>query len=111
MRRDRRERPRRGGREQDNGSPGRRHGAARLAARFAALLSIRERVQGPEHPDTLIARANLAHTTGAAGDQGLARDQYAALLPIYERLAGAEHPDALSVRNQLAYWSEMTNDD
>ena len=37
---------------------------------------------GPEHPDTLTARANLAYWTGEAGDAAGARDQFAALLPI-----------------------------
>ena len=35
MRRDRREQPTRGGRERDNGSPGRRHSAARLRRRVS----------------------------------------------------------------------------
>ena len=30
---------------------------------YAALLPVRERVSGAEHPDTLTARANLAHWT------------------------------------------------
>src|SRR5664279_2487817 len=33
---------------------------------YAALLPIRERVSGPEHPDTLTARANLAYWTRQA---------------------------------------------
>ena len=37
---------------------------------YAALLPIRERVLGAEHPDTLITRANLASWTGEAGDAG-----------------------------------------
>ena len=41
-----------------------------------------ERVLGPEHPDTLTARGNLALWTGEAGDAAGARDQFAALLPI-----------------------------
>lgn len=32
-------------------------------------LRLRERTQGPEHPDTLTSRHNLAHWTGEAGDQ------------------------------------------
>ena len=40
-----------------------------------------ERVLGPEHPDTLRARADLARWTGEAGDAAGARDQFAALLP------------------------------
>ena len=37
--------------------------SARTGARdqFAALLPVRERVQGPNHPDTLAARSNLAY--------------------------------------------------
>ena len=41
---------------------------------------------GPEHPDTLAARGNLADWTGEAGDAAGARDQFAALLPIVERV-------------------------
>ena len=51
-----------------------------------------ERVLGAEHPDTLAARANLAHWTGQAGDAAGARDQYAALLPVQERVLGRRAP-------------------
>jgi hypothetical protein len=60
---------------------------------------------GPEHPDTLVARASLAGWTGEAGDAAGARDQYAALLPIRERVLGAEHPTILTNRNNLARWT------
>jgi hypothetical protein len=40
--------------------------AAGTRDQFAALLPIRERVQGPEHPDTLTARHSLAYWTGKA---------------------------------------------
>ena len=63
-------------------------------------------MSGPEHPDTLIARANLAAWTGEAGDAAAARDNYAAMLPVQERVLGAEHPYALDTRRQLAYWTE-----
>jgi hypothetical protein len=42
---------------------------------FAALLPARERVSGPDHPDTLTARHELAQWTGRAGDSSCARDQ------------------------------------
>ncbi len=84
--------------------------AAGARDQFAALLPIRERVQGAEHPDTLAARANLATWTGAAGDAAGARDQYAALLPIRERVSGAEHPDTLPNRHELAYWTGEAGD-
>jgi tetratricopeptide repeat protein len=73
---------------------------------FAALLPIRERVSGPEHPDTLTARGNLARFTGLAGDAAGARDLFAALLPIRERVSGPEHPDTLAARDELARWIE-----
>ena len=68
---------------------------------------------GAEHPDTLTARANLAHYTGRAGDAAAACDQYAALLQVRERVSGPEHsdtlttpeyPDTLTTRDKLAYW-------
>ena len=54
-------------------------------------LTHRMRVLGPEHPDTLPARGNLARWTGEAGDAAGARDQFAALLPVRERVLGPEH--------------------
>ena len=74
---------------------------------LAALLPIRERVLGPEHPDTLTTRHNLAYWTGEAGDAAEARDQFAALLLISERILGPEHTHALNTRHQLAYWTEQ----
>jgi hypothetical protein len=63
-----------------------------------------ERVLGPEHPNTLATRHNLAYNTGRAGDAAGARDQLVALLPIFERVLGPEHPDTLTARANLAYW-------
>ena len=80
--------------------------AAVARGRYAALLPVYERVLGPEHPDTLTIRANLAYWTGETGDAAAARDQYAALLPIRERVLGPEHPDTLRARNNLAYWTK-----
>jgi hypothetical protein len=71
------------------------------------LLPIRERVQGPEHPDTLAARNQLARWTGDAAG---ARKQFAVLLPIRERVQGPEHPDTLATRANLAYWSGKTQE-
>jgi hypothetical protein len=65
---------------------------------------------GPEHRDTLAARAFLADWTGLAGDAAAARDQYAALLPLCERVSGPEHPDTLIARGNLAYWTGEAGD-
>jgi hypothetical protein len=42
--------------------------AAGTRDQLDALLRIRERVQGPGHPDTLTTRGNLAYWAGRAGD-------------------------------------------
>jgi len=73
-------------------------------------VPVYERVLGPEHPDTLAARASLARWTGQAGDAAAARDQYAELLPVRERILGPEHPDTLIARANLARWTERAED-
>jgi hypothetical protein len=65
---------------------------------------------GPDHSDTLAARASIAYWTGKAGDAAAARDQYAALLPVRERVLGPEHPDTLTTRNNLASWAGEAGD-
>ena len=44
--------------------------AAGARDQFAALLPIRERIQGPEHPETLADRHNLARWTRRTGGRG-----------------------------------------
>jgi len=75
-----------------------------VAARdlYQSICTARERVLGPEHPDTLNARAEVASWTGMAGDAAGARDQFAALLPAEERVLGPEHPDTLISRGTHA---------
>jgi hypothetical protein len=53
--------------------PGEAGDAAAARDQFAALLPISEQVLGPDHPDTLNARHNLALWTGNAGDAAAAR--------------------------------------
>ena len=65
---------------------------------------------GPEHPDTLATRHNLARWAGHAGDAAGARDQYAALLPVRERVQGPEHPETLAARHNLARWAGEAGD-
>ena len=77
---------------------------------LAELLPVRERVSGPEHPDTLAARQELARWTGRAGDLAAARDQYAELLPVRERVLGPEHPETLITRASLARWTGQAGD-
>ena len=74
------------------------------------VVDARERVLGPEHPDTLDARANLASWTGEAGDAAGARARLAALVPTVERVVGPEHPDTLADRASLARWTGEAGD-
>jgi hypothetical protein len=70
---------------------------------------VRERVSGPEHPDTLAARHELAGWTGQAGNPAAARDLFAGLLPVLERVLGPVHPHSLIARHQLASWTESAD--
>jgi hypothetical protein len=72
---------------------------------FTALLSVRERVLGTEHPDTLTTRHHLAHWTGQTGDSAGARDLFAELLPVQERVLGTEHSNTQTTHHNLAYWT------
>jgi hypothetical protein len=84
--------------------------AARDLVELTADARTAEEAYGPDHPDTLTARSNLAHWTGKGGDAAGARDQYAALLPIAERVQGPEHPDTLTARHNLARWTGVAGD-
>jgi hypothetical protein len=65
---------------------------------------------GPDHPETLVARAGLAEWTGDAGDAAAARDQYRGLVLVRERVSGPDHPETLAARARLAYWTGIAGD-
>ncbi len=77
---------------------------------YQGMLEVRVRLLGPQHPQTLVARASVAHWTGKAGDAAGARDQFAALLAVYERVRGPEHPDTLTARAKLARFTGEAGD-
>jgi hypothetical protein len=60
------------------------------------------RTLGPDHPDTLATRANLAFWLGQAGDVVAAVEIFEQLLTDRLRLSGPDHPDTLITRNGLA---------
>ncbi|WP_234374945.1 tetratricopeptide repeat protein, partial [Streptomyces sp. NRRL WC-3605] len=62
------------------------------------LLADRQRVLGPEHPDTLSTRFYLARWRGEAGDAAGAVTALEELLADRQRVLGPEHPDTLSTR-------------
>ena len=65
-------------------------------------LADRLRVLGPDHPDTLASRNNLAGAYYLAGDLGRAIPLYEQTLADTERVLGPDHPQTLISRNNLA---------
>ena len=65
-------------------------------------LAARERVLGPDHPDTLQSRNNLATAYRAAGRLDEAISLHEQTLAARERVLGPDHPDTLASRNNLA---------
>jgi tetratricopeptide (TPR) repeat protein len=65
-------------------------------------LTARERVLGPDHPDILASRNNLAVAYQAAGrtEEAIGLDEQ--VLAARERVLGPDHPDTLTSRNNLA---------
>ena len=72
-----------------------------LALRGA--LSVVEEVLGPDHPDTLVSRNNLASAYESAGRLGEAIPLYEQVLADRVRVLGDDHPQTLTSRNNLAY--------
>ena len=57
---------------------------------------------GPDHPDTLATRGNLALAHQDARHLSTAIDMHQALLTDRTRILGPDHPDTLATRNNLA---------
>ena len=66
------------------------------------LVADQERVLGPDHPDTLTARNNLAVAYQVAGRLDEAISLHKQALAARERVQGPDHPDTLQSRNNLA---------
>ncbi|THV37757.1 tetratricopeptide repeat protein [Glycomyces buryatensis] len=73
-------------------------------AHFEALHQLCDSDFGPDHPDTLATRNNLAYWRGKAGDAAGAATATEALLQDQVRVLGPDHPDTLTTRNNLAVW-------
>ncbi|WP_443744637.1 tetratricopeptide repeat protein [Streptomyces somaliensis] len=65
-------------------------------------LADHERVHGPDHPDTLVARANLAYLHALRGEPARARDLHRQNLTDMQRLHGPDHPHTINARANLA---------
>lgn len=66
------------------------------------VLKLDEKVLGPEHPDTLDTRANLAGALLHQGRYVEAETEARQVVRVDEKVHGAEHPSTLEVRNSLA---------
>jgi len=81
--------------------------SANAARELAPLVAAMSRLEGPDSPDTLLLRLNLAQTKANSGDYQAALADINSLLPRLEARLGPEHRhtlQALSVR-QLALGS------
>jgi hypothetical protein len=85
-----------------------RHAAARDLVQ--QVCEARQASHGADHPDTLLARGDLAFWIGQTEDPASARDQFAVLVPVHEQVLGAEHPETLGARSNLARWTGMAGD-
>ncbi|MFF1338133.1 tetratricopeptide repeat protein [Streptomyces sp. NPDC058290] len=65
---------------------------------------------GPDHPDTLAARSQLARWRGQAGDVAGAVSGYADLLEDMVRVLGPNHPDIQTTRGNLVQWRGEAGD-
>ena len=65
---------------------------------------------GPDHPDLLAARFNLASSMYEMGDLAGARALEESVLAAFERILPADHPDLLSARLNLARSMEAMGD-
>ena len=66
------------------------------------LVADQERVLGPDHPNTLAARNNLANAYQVAGRTDEAISLHEQTLATRERIQGPDHLDTLVSRNNLA---------
>jgi tetratricopeptide (TPR) repeat protein len=66
------------------------------------LVADQERILGPDHPDTLHSRNNLAVSYWAVGRIAEAITTDEQILAARERVLGPDHPDTLTSRNNLA---------
>ena len=63
----------------------------------------RERIQGPDHPDTLGARGQLASAYHSAGRMASALELYERTRADCRRVLGPGHPDTLAAQANLAH--------
>jgi hypothetical protein len=77
---------------------------------YQDLHTTTARLFGPDHPDTLATRNNLAHWQGRTGDTAGAATAFELLLADRLRVLGPDHLDTLATRHSLAHWRGQAGD-
>ncbi|MGI5240693.1 tetratricopeptide repeat protein [Dactylosporangium sp. CA-139066] len=77
---------------------------------FQQLHSAATTILGPDHPDTLDIRGELAYWRGKAGDPAGAAAALERLLDDQLRVLGPDHSDTLVTRMELARWQALAGD-
>ena len=72
------------------------------AVELEVAVAVVEDVLGPDHPDTLTTRNNLAVAYRSVDRFGEAIELFEQVLAKREKLLGPDHPDTLTTRNNLA---------
>jgi len=68
------------------------------------LLTDQIRILGPDHPDTLTTRNNLAEYRAQAGDPESALATFRELVGDQIRVLGPDHPDTLTTQRAITHW-------
>jgi tetratricopeptide (TPR) repeat protein len=87
---------------QKPGTQGGAVGARKTVERAVATVRELSATVGPDHPDTLTARNNLAAAYQLAGRSREAIELYESVLSDSIQVLGSDHPDTLTTRNNLA---------
>ena len=74
-------------------------------------LELRERILGPDHPDTLAGSDDLGEMLFLKGEQHLVEPYFRRALEGRERVLGADHPDTLTSVNNMALLMSHQGDD
>ena len=75
---------------------------AKAKAALEAVVKIRERLLGEEHPDTAASYNNIANMYYVKGEYDHALEYHEKALAIREKVLGKEHPDTATSYNNIA---------
>jgi RecA/RadA recombinase len=67
-----------------------------------AVMTVRMKVLGPDDPETLTARHEIAYSMAARGGHAAAEAEYREVLAAQLRVIGPDHRDTLITRNNIA---------